>query len=171
MTKTEIIAQLIGIFGILSLFVMYQQSSRTKYLAFKILSDVIWAAHYLLLGAIGGAIPNVVGIVRELTFLKEPKKRYARRILAAMFITVNASLAIYLADSLIQLMPICASALVTVSLTFRKTKSIRLLTVPICLTFLIYDLLVGSWSGAINEAVSLFSIISKLIREHCSQKN
>ncbi len=171
MTKTELIAQLIGAFGILSLFVMYQQSSRTKYLAFKLLSDAIWAAHYLLLGAIGGAIPNAVGIVRELTFLKEPKTRYERPVLAAVFIAVNASLAIYLADSLIQLMPICASALVTVSLTFRKTKSIRLLTVPICLTFLIYDLLVGSWAGVVNETVSLISMISKLIREHGGQKN
>ncbi len=167
MTKLQIVAQLVGACGMLSLFIMYQQSNRMKYLYYKLLSDVIWTVHYLMLSAIGGAIPNMVGIVRELIFMKEFKKKYTKVIWAAIFITINASLGIILADSWIQFVPICASAFVTVSLTFQKTSNIRLLTIPISITFLIYDIVVGSWAGVLNESISLVSMISKTLSQ-CS---
>ena len=47
-----------------SLFFMYRQTARKNYLRLKLLSDILWAIHYLLLSAPGGAIPNLVGIVR-----------------------------------------------------------------------------------------------------------
>lgn len=161
----NILAQAIGLLGMGTLFIMYQQSSKKRYLAFKLLSDVVWATHYLLLSAIGGAIPNIMGIARELIFMNEGKKWANKKIWAAVFIILNTAFALSLTRSAIQFMPIVASALVTVSLTFKNTKNIRLITVPISITFLIYDILVGSWAGALNESISLISIISKLIRE------
>ena len=171
MNSTEITAQIIGILGMLSLFVMYQQSGRKKYLCFKLLSDVLWAIHYFLLSAIGGAIPNLVGMVRELVFINDNKKWANKKVWAPIFIVINASLAIMLADSLIQFIPICASALVTVSLTMKNTAHIRLMTIPVCTAFLIYDLIVGSYSGALNESLSLISMISKSVSEHIKPHN
>lgn len=165
-----LIAQLIGFAGMVTLFIMYRQSSRKRYLFLKLASDMIWAVHYFLLGAVGGAIPNLVGIFREIVFLRPFRSRKSKIAWASFFIAVNAALAISLAESLIQFMPICASALVTVSLTFRNTANIRLLTIPICLTFLVYDLIVGSWSGALNETLSLISMVSKSVIEHRSRK-
>ena len=166
MTKLQLVAQVVGACGMLSLFIMYQQSNRMKYLCFKLLSDVIWTTHYLMLFAIGGAIPNMVGIVRELVFMKEFKNRYTKIIWAAIFITINAGLAILLANSWIQFVPICASALVTISLTFKNTTNIRLLSIPISITFLIYDVFVGSWVGVLNESISLVSMISKTLSQY-----
>lgn len=167
MTKLQIAAQVVGVCGMLSLFIMYQQSNRMKYLYCKLLSDVIWTVHYLMLSAVGGAIPNMVGIVRELIFMKQFKSKYTKVIWAAIFITFNAILGIILANSWIQFVPICASAFVTVSLTFQKTSNIRLLTIPISITFLIYDIVVGSWAGVLNESLSLVSMISKTLSQ-CS---
>ncbi len=164
MTELQFAAQIVGACGMLSLFIMYQQSDRMKYLYFKLASDIIWAAHYLMLFAIGGAIPNMMGIVRELVFMKKFKNRYTKVIWAAIFITINAGLATILADSYIQFVPICASALVTVSLTFKNTANIRLLSIPISVTFLIYDVIVGSWVGVLNESISLVSMISKTLQ-------
>ena len=164
------IAQGIGFCGMLTLFIMYQQSSRKKYLVFKLLSDVLWATHYFLLFAIGGAIPNLVGIAREIVFLNEEKEWANKKIWAVVFIVINVSVALCFARSAIQFVPIIASAFVTVSLTFKNTKNIRLLTVPISLAFLIYDIIVGSWAGVLNESISLFSIISKLLREVITAK-
>ena len=165
MTKLQIAAQIVGACGMLSLFIMYQQSNRIKYLCYKLLSDVIWTVHYLMLFAVGGAIPNMVGIVRELIFMREFKSKYTKVIWAATFITINACLGIILANSWIQFVPICASALVTVSLTFKKTNNIRLLTIPISITFLIYDVIVGSWVGVLNESISLVSMIFKTLSQ------
>lgn len=160
-----LLAQLVGACGMITLFIMYRQTDRRKYLIFKLSSDIIWACHYFMLSAIGGAIPNMVGVVRELVFMRDIR-RSAKAVWAAVFIAVNAALAIWRADSLIQFIPICASALVTVSLTFRSTSHIRYLSIPISLAFLVYDLLVGSLAGAVNEILSLISMVSKVISEH-----
>lgn len=170
MNKIQFVAQLVGICGMISLFVMYQQSGRRKYLCFKLLSDILWAAHYFLLSAIGGAIPNLVGIVRELVFMNDNKKWANRKIWVPVFIVINATLALSFANSLIHFVPICASALVTVSLSFKKTTNIRLLTIPISGSFLIYDIVVGSFAGALNETISLLSMISKLIVDYKRNK-
>ena len=167
----NILAQAIGLLGMGTLFIMYQQSSKKRYLTFKLLSDVVWATHYLLLSAIGGAIPNIMGVARELIFINEDKKWANKKVWAAIFITFNTAFALSLTRSVIQFMPIAASALVTVSLTFKNTKNIRLITLPISITFLIYDIVVGSWAGALNESISLISIISKLAREMLSKTN
>ena len=164
MTKLQLTAQLFGLCGMFSLFVMYQQSKRIMYLKLKILSDVIWAAHYLMLFAVGGAIPSIVGIVRELILMKDFKRKYTKFTLMVIIIIINATLGILLADSMIHFIPICASALVTISLTFKKTTSIRLFSIPILVAFLIYDIIVGSWVGMLNEIISIVSIISKLLK-------
>ena len=159
-------AQLLGVFGMTSLFFMYRQTARKNYLRLKLLSDILWAIHYLLLSAPGGAIPNLVGIVRELVLMYNRKCQTRIHFWAALFITVNAVLALSTLRSAVQLIPIFASMLVTVSLTMSKTSSIRLMSIPISIAFLIYDLLVGSWAGVLNETFSLISMISKSVSEH-----
>lgn len=134
-------AQLLGVFGMTSLFFMYRQTARKNYLRLKLLSDILWAIHYLLLSAPGGAIPNLVGIVRELVLLYNRKCQTRIHFWAALFITVNAVLALSTLRSAVQL-------------------------IPISIAFLIYDLLVGSWAGVLNETFSLISMISKSVSEH-----
>ena len=159
-------AQLLGLCGMVSLFFMYRQATRKNYLRLKLLSDILWAVHYVLLSAPGGAIPNLVGVARELVFLYDRKCQTRIRFWAALFIAVNAALAFSTLRSAVQLIPIFASMLVTVSLTMSRTSTIRLMSIPISTAFLIYDLLVGSWAGVLNEALSLISMISKSVSEH-----
>ncbi len=159
-------AQIIGICGTVSLFVMYRQQEKKKYIGLKLLSDVLWALHYFLLSAVGGAIPNMVGIARELVFMNDGKKWADKKVWAAVFIIINAAFALSVIKSAIQFIPIIASALVTVSLTFKNTANIRLMTIPISTAFLVYDIMVGSWAGALNEVISLISMVSKSVSEH-----
>lgn len=167
----KIIAQIIGILGTISLFFMYRQSSKKKYILLKLLSETLWAIHYFLLSAIGGAIPNLVGIAREIVFMNDNKKWANKKVWAAIFIAINWTIALILLKSAIQIIPICVSSLVTISFTFKKTSNIRLVAIPVCTTMLIYDILVGSWSGVLNESLSLISIIPKTILEHKNHNN
>jgi len=54
--------------------------------------------------------------------------------------------------------PIVASSFVTVSLWINKPNLTKLITIPICISFLIYDIFVNSYMGIINEIISLISI-------------
>ena len=69
------IAQIIGFFGIVANLLIYQQKTQNRVLLFKLISDIIWAAHYFLLGAFSGAAVACIGILRESVFMLSKKGR------------------------------------------------------------------------------------------------
>lgn len=161
MTPIKLIAQLFGLGGMCMLFLLYQQKERKALLKRKLVADILWGIHYILLGAWAGAIPNTTGIFRELIFLRDKKSP----IWLFVFISVNWLLAVLTWQSAISLLPMCASTLVTISLWMKKPKMTKILTVPVCTAFIVYDIFVGSYAGIINESVSLLSILISFIRK------
>ena len=122
-------------------------------------------AHYLCLWAPGGAIPNFVGIFRELVFVNREDKKWANSPLwPILFILINLSLGIATMDEPINLLPITASVFVTLSLWLKKPVLTKIISIPVSVCFLIYDIFVGSWIGVISESISLISIIIALIK-------
>ena len=154
------IAQLFGLGAMVALFLVYQQKKRAGILYAKLTADVCWVVHYLLLGGYAGMIPNAVGILRELVFIQRKKRRWAGSVLwPVLFILINWGLGFRTFHSWFNLLPIAASSLVTVALWIDRPKLTKLILLPVCTAFLIYDLLIGSYVGAVNEAVSIVSII------------
>ncbi len=160
-----VLPQIFGALGMVCLYCSYQQTKRERLIACKLGSDVMWAVHYLLLGAVGGAIPNFVGIFRELVFINREKHKWARFPLwPVFFIAVNMGLALAKLETPLTLLPICASAFVTVSLWLKNPRMTRIICAPVSLCFLIYDIFVGSWVGVINESIALISIVSSFVK-------
>lgn len=164
MTLPEIAAQCFGFFGMLCLFISYQQKRREALILCKLGSDAMWVIHYLCLSAYGGAIPNFIGIFREIVFVNNNKK-WAKSILwPILFISANWILALCTWKSCITLIPICASMFVTISLWIQNPLLTKLICIPVSVCYIIYDIYVGSWIGIVNEAIALMSIISFFIR-------
>lgn len=161
----NMIAQFFGLCAMAFLFSIYQQNKREKLLLCKLGADVCWVIHYLLLGAYGGMIPNFVGIFRELVFVKRESKAWAdSSVWPIIFVLINWALGLRTFSSPVNLLPICASSVVTVSLWLKRPDLTKLLTVPVCICFLIYDIFVGSWAGVVNESISILSIIIYFIK-------
>ncbi len=161
----NLIAQLFGAVGLVALVLMYQQKDRNRLLAYKLTADLLWGIHYVLLGAYAGAIPNVIGIFREIVFVKRENKKWANNIIwPILFIIFGWVLAIFTWKSALTLLPMCASTFVTVSLWNKKPKITRIILIPVCTCFLIYDVFVGSWVGIVNESISIISIIISIFR-------
>jgi len=162
----NIAAQLFGIGAMVSLFLIYQQTSRVKMLASKLCADVFWVIHYYLLGGYAGMIPNFVGIFRELVFIQRKDKKWANIIIwPILFILINWGLAIRTFSSIYNLLPITASTFVTVSLWINNPRLTKLISIPISIAFLIYDIFVASYIGIINESISVVSIVIYFIKE------
>ena len=160
-----VIAYIFGIGAMIALFSIYQQSSRKKLLISKLTADVCWVIHYLCLGAYGGAIPNFVGIFRELVFVNREDKKWANLpVWPFVFIITNLLLGLRTFASPINLLPILGSAFVTVALWLKKPLLTKVMSFPVSTAFLIYDIFVGSWIGVISESISLVSIIIALIK-------
>ena len=163
-------AQVFGAIGMACLFYSYQQTERKKLIAGKLGADIMWVVHYLCLSAFGGAIPNFVGIFRELIFMQGDKKWARSPVIPAVFILINWCLAISTWQSALTLLPICASTFVTISLWAKKPRITRMIGAPVSLCFLIYDIFVGSWIGVINESVAIVSIISSFVKNDLRKK-
>lgn len=167
----KIIAQLLGIGAMLSLFLIYQQKDRKKMIAAKLSADVFWVAHYLLLGGIAGMIPNAIGIFRELVFINRKDKKWAGLILwPILFILINWGLGIRTFNSAYNILPIAASTFVTISLWIDNPRLTKIISLPVSLAFMTYDFFVGSYVGIINEAVSITSIIIYFIKDGKSRR-
>ena len=166
----RLVAQLFGACGMAFLFLSYQQTQRKRLIACKLGADVMWVIHYLCLSAFGGAIPNFVGIFRELIFMQSEKKWAKSPVWPVLFILINWALAISTWPSTITLLPICASTCVTISLWVKNPRITRMIGAPVSVCFIIYDIFVGSYIGIINESVALISIISSFIRNDMKKK-
>lgn len=149
-----------GIGAIVSLFISHQKKSRRGILIFKLCADLFWAAHYFSLGAIAGVIPNFVGIFRELVFIQRGQSRLASKAFwPFLFILVNLSLGIASFDAWYDILPLVASAFVTVSLWINNPHLTKCISIPVSAAFLIYDIFVGSYVGIVNEAMAILSIL------------
>ena len=84
-----------GMGAMLALFSVYQQKTRKGIILSKLSADVCWVVHYLCIGGIAGAIPNLVGIFRELVFVNRKKQKWANCVIwPILFILLNFSLAL-----------------------------------------------------------------------------
>lgn len=159
----ESFAHIFGIGAMISLFIAYQQKKRKKLILSKLCADVCWVAHYFFLSAYAGMIPNAVGIFRELIFMQRGRFAWASSpVFLFLFIVLNWSFGALTFRSPVNVLPIAASTIVTLSLWCKKTKLTKIISIPVSLTFLIYDLFVGSWIGAVNESFAILSILISL---------
>ena len=167
----NVVAQLFGVGAMIALFSLYQQKSRNRMIAAKMVADICWVAHYGLLGGIAGMIPNFVGIFRELVFVNRGKRRWANTVMwPVVFVAANAILGLRTFHSWFNVLPIAASAFVTVSLWINNPKLTKLISVPVSLAFLIYDIYVGSYVGIVNESIAVGSIGLSFLREHIQKE-
>ncbi|HBJ11014.1 MAG TPA: hypothetical protein DDY61_04860 [Ruminococcaceae bacterium] len=164
-------AQIFGVGAMISLFIGYQQNERKKLVAAKLSADAFWVVHYLLLGGIAGMIPNFIGIFREIVFINRENKKWADKVIwPAVFIIISWVMGIFTFRSAFNILPIAASTFVTVSLWLKNPIITKIITVPVCLAFLVYDVYVGSVIGIINESVSVISIIISFLKNIHNKK-
>lgn len=167
----KLTAQLFGIGAMISLFLIYQQNDRRKLIAAKLSADAFWVAHYLCLGGIAGLIPNFVGIFRELVFINRRESNWAsHRFWPVLFILTNLSLGIYSFSSSFDLLPISASALVTLSLWLKNPRLTKIISIPVSAAFMLYDFHIGSYVGVVNESIAIGSIIISFLKELRSRR-
>ena len=156
----SVVVQLFGVGAMISLFLIYQQKSRKNMILCKLSADIFWIFHYFFLGATAGMIPTLVGFLREIVFFYRKKKKWANTTLwVAVFILINLLLGVRTFSEWYNVIPIIASPFVTFSLWLNNPKLTKIISAPVSVSFLIYDIYVGSYIGVINESISILSII------------
>ncbi|MBO4428745.1 MAG: YgjV family protein [Clostridia bacterium] len=162
-----ILAQIMGMLGITSTIIIYQQKDRSKLLVFKISSDIAWSAHYLFLSRPSGLLICVIAIFREFVFMNRKKHKWAaHNVWPVVFVSLAlGSMALtWNKEGAISIMPAVASAISVISFWIGNPKLARKLVFIIAGMMIAYDVVAGSYTGIINEAFGLTSAIIGIVR-------
>lgn len=168
-------AEIVGVIGILSAAIIYQQKTRKGLMITKLISDAIWAVHYILLGAYTGMAICVLAVFREMIFMNRGRYRWASHIIWPIFFSAAALGTSALTwNGPISILPAAASALSVVAYWIGKPNLSRTLLFPISTAMVIYDIVTGSYAGVLNEAISMTSAVIGIIRldiKHGKKRN
>ncbi len=156
-TAIYITGTVLGALGILANAIIYQQKTGTKLLIWKMISDVLWTLHYLILGGFSAAAIAFIGIIRESIFLNQ-KHAWARsKLWLLLFVALSIGSAALTWQSIISILPATASVLSVFGFYRANPILSKILAYPISLCMLAYDIFILSYMGIINESLTLIS--------------
>lgn len=160
-----IIAQIFGLLGALSMLLSSWQKTRKRVLALITLDSILYFVQYLLLGALSGALSNIIGIIRTTIFMnKEKYKILQKDTILYLIITLYIIIGIFSYDGIISTFPVIVSILYSVVLWQDNVKTIRIGSSIMILSWLIYNISVGAYVGAIIETILFISSLLAVVK-------
>ena len=158
------ITMLFGTLGVVVNILIYQQKSGKNLLAFKLISDVLWALHYFFMNAYTAMCISLIAIVRELVFLKQSNSGTQKRTWLIVFLLCGSASAVVTWKGLSSILPALASAISIFSFWRGNPRLSRILALPVSGCMMSYDFTCGSVMGIVNESLTLISATAGVIR-------
>lgn len=159
-----------GYLAIVTSVIIYQQKTRSRLLIFKGIADILWIAHYLLLGAYTGAAVTGVALVREILFFKTDRKSSRGKIALVFFLCASVCSSILTWGSIFSIFALMGSLISIVSFWIGEPKLSRILSFPISVCMLTYGVSNGSAAVLINEILTMLSSAYHILRYDRKQK-
>ncbi|HET7629927.1 MAG TPA: YgjV family protein [Candidatus Saccharimonadales bacterium] len=164
-----IIVQIIGVGAMITEILSVQPKFRTSMLWLRVISNVLWTIHFSLLGAWAGALMNGIGTVRSYTFNTYGAKKDRNPLLLYIILAAEIAGAFIVFDNLYGLLAVAGMIVATIGLWQLDTQRLRLVMLVSAVPWFIYDMLVGSIPGMIDEVLASISSMIALYRYR--QKN
>lgn len=163
-----ILAQIMGVCGIIIFVLMYHFRTMKNVLKMKMLMDIFWALHFLLIGAMSAFATNMICFVRENIYLRNEQKNFDSRAWLWIFIAFNIISAIVTWKGIYTILPAVASSLATYSFWQKNIKVARIIGLCNNIMMLTYDIFVHSFLGIVGEVFAFASVIIALYRNRNS---
>ena len=164
MSTKFIFIQAVGFAGTILFFLSYQFKNNQKLFRVQFVSYVCYTVHLLMLGATTGGISYILNSVRSFclgsrnTFLKS--KTMCRILCALQVMTLVVTW-----EGWLSVLPVAANIAATIGGYTYNAKKIRIagmfVNSPL---WILYDILVGSWAGIVDEIVTEASMILSIYR-------
>lgn len=132
-----------------------------------ILMNVFQAISYMFLGATNGWAMLVIATLRNVIFFKLSKQEYTlsyKLLLVGLLIVIGITGAITY-KNLFSLLPVFAIVLYSIGVWQKSPKIYKLLSIPNCLLWVIYNISVASIVASIDETVMLVLSIIGFCKE------
>lgn len=162
----EVLIQGIGFIGVIFYIASYQVKSNKRLYIYQLLGSLSFMVQFLLLGGITGCFGLMITILRNFLLARSDRWTWVRgKAAAAAIIALSTAVTVYTWDSWLNLLPWLAVVGSTLGYWTNNARTIRLSNL-ICASpcWLLYDILLGSIGGVVNEAITLCSILISIYR-------
>ena len=159
-----IIAQIFG-FTAMGLAILTYQFNKQKTVNLLLMAvAAVWCLHYAALGKTTPIVMNVINVIRAWVYSQRDKKWAHSNAIPVVFCIAAAALTAVTWDGFWSLLPGTASIFASLANWQTDTKKLRMLTVPVCVCWLVYNVFLHSIAGACNETFTLISIAVAFFR-------
>lgn len=169
----ELIANIVGVFAVVTFVLSYQQKTRKGIVICNAISRALYVVQYLLLFAFEGAVLDVLGIVASVMAQKKDTP-FIKKHLKAVVIAVNLSIVIaglLLYKNPFSLLPMIGVLFHTGAFWLTKEKNIRVVSFLGSPFWLIYNLYSHAYGSAVGDVMTMASIALAFIRYDLIKKN
>ena len=154
MSPKFIFVQGIGILGTVLFFLSYQCRQNKNLFRVQFVSYLCYTAHLLMLGAVTGGISYILNTLRS--FCLGSKSPFLKGSAMCAIICALQLVALYFTwDGWPSVLPVAANIAATVGGYTYNGRKIRAVGIFInSPLWIVYDIIVGSWAGILDEVVS-----------------
>lgn len=162
---SEFAIQAIGFVGVAFFIASYQIKSNRALFLCQMIGCIIFCIQFFIMGAYTGAVSLIINIIRNLLLVKRKDWKWVdSRATMLVILALLTAMTIYTWDGIISLLPFIMVAVTTIGYWTNNAQKIRLSQFIGSPCVLIYDILIRSWGGVLNETITLASIIISVIR-------
>ncbi len=164
-----IVAQIIGLLAVVLFFSSYQLKTRVGIIAMNFTARILYTVQYLLLGAISGAVLDIIGSL-SCIIADRRESPFVKRHMRLLFLLVNGAMifaGVFIAvqnRSLADLLPLVGVLLQTGALWLKNERAIRIVSLVGAPFWLSYNLISRAYGSAVGDALTISSILVALFK-------
>ena len=160
----QLLVQGIGFCGTILYFASYQFRDNRSLFRVQFLSYMLYTAHLLLLGAWTGGLSYIINTVRSFC-LGSDRDFLKSRTMCGILCTMQLAALALTWSGWISLLPVAANIASTLGGYTYNAKKIRLAGMLVnSPLWIVYNIIVGSWAGILDEVVSEASMVISILR-------
>ena len=174
MKPVEIIAQIIGILAMLFNILSYQGKQQRTVITLQLFGAALFSFNYLMLGATGGGILNIIGAIRAVVFIFRDKLKSDH--IGWLIAFIASYISVYILNFtvfgkdptafnlIIEILPVIGMLALNIGFRLKNAANIRKCGLVSSPAWLIYNIVAGSWGAIICELFTLISIFVGMLR-------
>lgn len=162
--KSAMLVRIIGFIGLVLTFAAFQSNKHKNIVIIKLVSEFVFGIQYLIVGAYTGCVLNILGSVRNFTYLKLDEKGKSTRTAMLVFMAVFTVAAIFTWDSWLSIFPLVGKLFSTAAYSLKNPRKIRMLNVPTAIMWVVYNVTFHMWEALFADSMSLVSVMIAIVR-------
>ena len=172
MSETKvIIANAIGFIAFIISLIAFHKKEKEKIFQNTLISNILNLIHYFVLNADSGVATKIIAILRDLSIVKQEKYCFLKsKKMLNIFVLVYIILMVITYEGFISVFSLLAAMIYTVFCWNGDVKTIRYIGIFTNVLWLIYNIFVKSYAGAMANFISIVSTFIAILNNKNTKK-